>query len=115
MVKAQPGSLNQVLLNLIINAAQAIEGKGRIGISTEEEGYNIVLRVTDNGCGIAPDVANRIFDPFFSTKDIGEGTGLGLAISHGIIKDLGGQIYVDSIEGEGTTFTVILPAVIGSE
>ena len=114
-----PGDINQVLLNLIVNATHAIqnkfpggdaEPKGVIRISTTLEKQRIVLRVRDNGTGIPPDIRSRIFDPFFTTKDVGEGTGQGLAITHSIVVEKhGGEIYVDSAPGEWTEFTLVFP------
>lgn len=107
-----PAQINQVILNLIVNAIQAIEAtskRGRIQLRTFIRGTNAVLEVEDNGCGIPEDKLKRIFDPFFTTKEVGEGTGLGLSILHGIIADHGGQVTVDSRVGLGTCFRVMLP------
>ncbi len=104
------GQLNQVWMNLLINAAQAIgEHPGEVKISTWCENENIIVKVSDTGCGIAVQHLNRIFDPFYTTKPVGEGTGLGLSISYGIVERHGGNIAVDSRLSEGTTFTVTLP------
>jgi PAS domain S-box-containing protein len=107
--------LEQVFINLLINAAQAIpEGKGddsRIRVATRKEGDRVVIEISDTGCGIPEDELPCIFDPFFSTKPIGVGTGLGLSVCHGIITNLGGEISVNSTPGQGTTFRVSLPAV----
>jgi signal transduction histidine kinase len=106
--------VNQVLLNLVTNAAQAIEergpGPGVITLTTRAVGHSVMIEIRDNGKGIPPDVLPRIFDPFFTTKDTGKGTGLGLSISFKIIEQHKGKILVHSRLGEGTTFTILLPA-----
>jgi len=113
-VMCAASQVNQVFLNLITNAAQAIEergsGKGLITLTTKAVGHSVMIEVRDNGKGIPPDVLPRIFDPFFTTKDTGKGTGLGLSISFKIIDQHKGKILVHSRVGEGTTFTVLLPA-----
>jgi len=101
--------LGQVLLNIVINASQAISENGVITIATRHEGDNAVITIADNGGGIAQENLQRIFDPFFTTKGVGEGTGLGLSIVQGIIKKHRGEIEVDSEPGEGTTFRITLP------
>jgi two-component system NtrC family sensor kinase len=108
-----PAQMQQVFINMIINAAEAIEGNGRLMIATSYDapGEFIRVRFTDTGHGIKQQDLEQIFDPFFTTKEVGHGTGLGLAISFGIVKEHGGTISVDSKAGEGTTFTVRLPAV----
>jgi two-component system NtrC family sensor kinase len=112
-VVCAPAQLNQVVLNLLVNAMQAIEatgrGAGRIELAIRPRGDEVVLEVADDGCGIPAAVLPRIFDPFFTTKPVGEGTGLGLAISHGIVADHGGRIEVESTPGRGSRFRVILP------
>ena len=105
-----PGKLNQVFMNLIVNAVHAVEEDGVICVSTTQESDSVTITVPDNGKGIAPEHLEDLFTPFFTTKPVGEGTGLGLSISHGIIEEHGGTISVDSTVGEGTTFTVTLPA-----
>ncbi|MBC7781469.1 MAG: hypothetical protein H7125_15340 [Proteobacteria bacterium] len=103
--------INQVFLNLITNAAQALEGtNGVITLTTKAVGHSVMIEVRDNGKGIAPEVLPRIFDPFFTTKETGKGTGLGLSISFKIVDQHRGKILVHSRRGEGTTFTVLLPA-----
>jgi signal transduction histidine kinase len=102
--------LEQVLLNLIINAAQAIAGKGTVRVATSRCGDEVEISVSDTGCGIPPEAMERIFDPFFTTKPVGEGTGLGLSISHEIVRRHGGRILVDSVVGRGTEVRVRLPA-----
>ncbi len=105
-----PSQLNQVFLNLLSNAAQAIPDHGRITISTAVEGEQIVIRITDTGCGIPPEHLRRIFDPFFTTKPTGKGTGLGLSLSLDIVRKHHGDITATSEPGEGSVFTVTLPA-----
>ena len=105
-----PSQINQVFLNLITNAAQAMEGQqGAITIGTRSETGGVAVEIADNGKGIPPEVLPKIFDPFFSTKEIGKGTGLGLSISYKIVQQHGGRITVDSKVGAGTTFIVWLP------
>ena len=101
--------LEQVLLNLLSNAVDAMPRGGRVRIVLGREEGRVRLEISDEGTGIAPEILGRIFDPFFSTKEIGKGTGLGLAISYGIVKDHGGDILVRSQPGQGTTFTILLP------
>ena len=105
-----PSQLNQVFLNLLSNAAQAIADHGRITISTAVEGEQIVIRIADTGCGIPPEHLRRIFDPFFTTKPTGKGTGLGLSLSLDIVRKHHGDISATSAPGEGSVFTVTLPA-----
>jgi signal transduction histidine kinase len=107
-VWCQPSQLNQVFLNLLVNAAHAIEKNGRIAVRTRVDGDTVAVSVSDTGHGIKPEHLNRIFDPFFTTKPVGKGTGLGLSLSYGIVKKHGGTIDVAS-GPEGTTFTVRLP------
>jgi PAS domain S-box-containing protein len=114
-VLANASRLSQVLLNLIINAAQSI-AKGaydsnEIALHIRSEGVKVVVEVCDTGCGIAPEHRDRLFTPFFTTKPIGQGTGLGLSISARIVRSLGGEIGVESTLGTGTTMRVVLPAV----
>ncbi|WP_371915015.1 MULTISPECIES: ATP-binding protein [Pseudomonas] len=109
-IECLASQLNQVVMNLVINAAQAMgPERGTITISNGVEGDNIWLEVADNGCGIAPDAVQKIFDPFFTTKPVGEGTGLGLSLSYGIVKKHHGDISVSSELGKGTKFRVVLP------
>jgi signal transduction histidine kinase len=108
-VECVRSQIDQVLLNILANAAQAIEGPGTITVETRLEDGRAVVAIRDTGPGIAPDVLGRIFDPFFTTKPVGEGTGLGLSISYEIVKKHGGEIGVDSRPGAGATFTVRLP------
>jgi two-component system NtrC family sensor kinase len=109
-IVCSPSQINQVFLNLITNAAQAFgERQGTITLTTRTEGAGVAVEVADNGSGIAPEVLPKIFDPFFSTKEIGKGTGLGLSISYKIVQQHGGRIDVESKVGHGTRFTVWLP------
>jgi two-component system NtrC family sensor kinase len=106
--------INQVILNLLVNAQQAIEAAdrpdgGRLTVSTKRLADEMMIEVSDTGCGIDPADLPKVFDPFFTTKDVGEGTGLGLSIAHNIIRGHGGRIEVDSKAGAGTTFRVYLP------
>ena len=103
------GQLNQVWMNLLVNAAQAIRNQGEVTVSTRLEGNAAVIAISDTGSGIPEDKLSRIFDPFFTTKPVGEGTGLGLSISYGIVERHGGTIAVASGVGKGTTFTVTIP------
>jgi two-component system NtrC family sensor kinase len=104
-----PGQMNQVVMNLLVNAAQAIPKQGDITIETAHQGHEVLLRISDTGEGIAPDVLDKIFTPFFTSKEVGKGTGLGLSISHGIVEKHGGSIEVESEVGKGTLFTVHWP------
>jgi signal transduction histidine kinase len=123
LVYCFPMQLKQVFMNLIVNAYQAIEARagtegarGEIRLRTEHRGDAIAVLVTDNGTGIPRDALDRIFDPFFTTKEVGVGTGLGLSTSFNIVRRHGGTIRVESVEGQGTTFEVLLPiAALGPE
>ncbi|MCE8024530.1 histidine kinase [Halomonas sp. MCCC 1A11058] len=108
-VECVPAQLNQVFLNLLVNAAQAIEEHGTITLRTGCEGDQVWLAFADDGAGIPAELQSRIFDPFFTTKPVGQGTGLGLSLSYGIVQKHGGRIELDSRPGEGTTFTLWLP------
>ena len=101
--------LNQVFLNLLVNAGQAIGEQGEIALRTWQEPGWVCVAVADSGCGIPEEVQNRIFEPFFTTKEVGTGTGLGLSISYDIVKKHQGRIEVQSTPGQGTTFTIRLP------
>jgi signal transduction histidine kinase len=103
--------LEQVLMNLILNAVQAIRGEGVVTVRSGHDGPWCTIEVEDTGCGIPPDVLPKIFDPFFTTKGQGEGTGLGLSVSLGIVERHGGEIAVKSQVSRGTTFIVRLPAI----
>jgi PAS domain S-box-containing protein len=104
-----PSQLNQVFMNLLVNAANAIETHGRITVSTAQDTDHVTVSVSDTGSGIRAEHLDRIFEPFFTTKPVGKGTGLGLSLSYGIVQKHGGRIEVDSEVGRGTTFRVILP------
>lgn len=108
-VECVPGQLNQVFMNLLVNAAQAIEGKGRIRITTRAEGENVRIAFKDSGSGIPPENLDKVFEPGFTTKAAGDGTGLGLSICYKIILAHHGDIKVESELGEGATFTITLP------
>ncbi len=125
-VRADRGQLEQVLLNLVLNARDALNGRGEVVITTAPAtrdevrasrhadvevplGEYTLLAVSDSGCGMSPDVQARIFEPFFTTKPVGQGTGLGLSTVYGIVKQSGGFVWVDSEPGKGTTFRVYLP------
>jgi two-component system cell cycle sensor histidine kinase/response regulator CckA len=127
-VRADKRQLEQVFMNLVVNTRDAMPEGGRIHIKTE--GYSleqaldrdratipagdyISVTVTDEGCGIATDKLTKIFEPFYSTKRTGEGTGLGLSTVYGIVKQTGGYIFVQSDEGQGTEFNLILPIFDG--
>ncbi len=117
-VSCLPGEINQVILNMIVNAAHAIEdvvsrtpkGRGKIRVSTSQEGGDAVVRISDTGSGIPAEIRDKIFDQFFTTKDVGRGTGQGLSIAHGVVVGKhGGTIDLESEVGKGTTFIVRLP------
>ena len=108
-IPCHPGELKQVFINLIVNAAHAIEEKGTITLSTSHEGDYIIIKISDTGHGIAKDNLDKLFLPFFTTKSEGKGTGLGLSISYGIIESHHGSIKVESEIGQGTSFIIKLP------
>ncbi|HTZ17811.1 MAG TPA: PAS domain S-box protein [Dissulfurispiraceae bacterium] len=109
--KCRPGQLNQVFMNLLVNAAHAIEKQGEIMVRTWLEGNSICITIADTGCGIAEENLRKIFEPFFTTKEVGKGTGLGLSIAYDIIKKHEGDISVESTVGKGTTFMIRIPVV----
>jgi len=130
VVKADQGQLEQVIINLVVNARDAMPEGGELSIVTEnvtvekqrkvrgEEmpvGDYVLVEVSDKGCGISRENLDRIFDPFFSTKEVGAGTGLGLSTVYGIVKQSGGYVFVDSTEGTGTTFSIYLPQIAETE
>lgn len=110
-LKGNSNQLQQVMMNLLLNAQQAMENRGTITVSTHysPESGKVIVMVSDTGPGMTEEVKQRIFEPFFTTKGVGKGTGLGLSVSIGIIKDHNGTIEVDSAVGKGTTFTISLP------
>lgn len=109
-VEVSPDHICQILLNLCVNSRDAMPDGGSLVVEvTTGENNTAVLRITDTGCGMAPDVKSRMFDPFFTTKDQGAGTGLGLSMVYGLVKDMKGEIAVASKEGSGTSITVTLP------
>ncbi|HKJ33452.1 MAG TPA: ATP-binding protein, partial [Balneolales bacterium] len=110
-INCVPDHINQVIVNLLLNAVDAIQNTKdkRITISTEKDTKFVKIKVSDNGPGISKDIKGKIFEPFFTTKKVGKGTGLGLSVSHGIISRLNGYIRVDSAKNEGTTFIIELP------
>jgi CheY-like chemotaxis protein len=126
-VRVDAGQTEQVLLNLAVNARDAMRDGGRLSIQTSEvtlpadneyelpAGRCVVLRVKDTGCGMTPAVQARLFEPFFTTKAPGKGTGLGLSTVYGIVKQSGGAITVDTAPGKGATFVIVLPAATGIE
>jgi len=110
LIQADPAQMQQVFINLLNNAAEAIEGEGKITISTQQiDAEFIEIKIADTGGGIPEESIGKIFTPFFTTKEVGKGTGLGLAIVYGIIKMHRGQISLQSQVGVGTTFSILLP------
>ena len=114
MIECLPSQLNQVFLNMLVNAGHAIGEKGEISVRTHAAGEFVLIEFSDNGVGIPEEVLPRIFDPFFTTKPVGKGTGLGLSLSYGIIQKHGGRIEVESKPGLGTTFRIHLPVHRGA-
>tara|TARA_R110002124_G_scaffold64985_2_gene177907 strand:- start:728075 stop:730705 length:2631 start_codon:yes stop_codon:yes gene_type:complete len=130
LVRVDGGQMEQVIINMAVNARDAMDGAGHLTIATshysninaekigEDElapGHWVKLMISDTGSGISPAILERIFEPFFTTKDVGKGTGLGLATVYGIIRQTGGFLNVDSVIGEGTTFTIYLPVAVAIE
>lgn len=110
-VVCNPGEINQVLLNILVNAAQALEGQREPSLeiaSKENQGW-VEISIGDNGKGMSKEIQKRIFEPFYTTKDIGKGTGLGLSISYGIVSHHQGELHVESAPNQGTVFTLRLP------
>jgi signal transduction histidine kinase/ABC-type phosphate/phosphonate transport system substrate-binding protein len=113
LVEGDMNRLQQVLLNLSLNACEAMQQGGTLTIGTSAEGGKVLLEVTDTGCGIKEEDLGRVFEPFFSTRPVGKGTGLGLSVSYGIVQRHGGTLEVESELGKGSTFTVVLPRAEG--
>jgi signal transduction histidine kinase len=109
LIDCLPSQLNQVFMNILVNAGHAIEGKGQIAIVTRADDDFVYVDISDTGKGIAPEHLPRVFEPFFTTKPVGKGTGLGLSISYGIVRKHNGEIDVRSEAGVGTTFVIKLP------
>jgi two-component system NtrC family sensor kinase len=109
-IECYPGQLNQVFMNILSNAIDAIEDKGNITITTSSANGFIRISIKDSGKGIPEPLRAKIFDPFFTIKEVGKGTGLGLSISHGIIEKHKGSIRVKSVIGKGSEFIISLPA-----
>lgn len=110
LIEADPGQLSQVLINLILNARDAVDGGGEIVISTSTGSGDVTIAVSDTGTGISPEIRDKIFDPFFTTKEPGQGTGLGLSVSARIVETFGGRIDVKSEPGNGAVFSLVFPA-----
>ena len=108
-IECIPSQLNQVFMNLLVNAAQAIPERGEITLRTHKIDDSVCIEICDTGTGIPQELLNRIFDPFFTTKPVGSGTGLGLSITHGIVRKHNGRIEVATEPGKGTTFRIFLP------
>jgi signal transduction histidine kinase len=100
----------QVILNLVLNAADACEGKGTVKLSAHGGGLGVVITVEDTGPGVAPELHDRLFEPFVSTKEVGEGTGLGLAVCRGLVEAAGGTIALDAGASRGARFVIELPS-----
>jgi two-component system NtrC family sensor kinase len=108
-ILCHPMQLNQVFMNILVNAAQAIENRGEIAVRTWSEDGSVCVRISDTGVGIPRENLSRIFEPFFTTKEVAKGTGLGLSIAYDIVKKHRGTIEVESEVGKGTSFTIKLP------
>ena len=108
-IQAKPEEIQQVFLNIISNAVQAMEGKGKLILSSQQNNGFIVVQIRDTGPGIPPEYISKVFDPFFTTKEQGEGTGLGLNVVHRVVNQYGGNIKIESEPGEGTTFVISFP------
>jgi len=109
-IYGQEGKLQQVITNIVINAMQAIEQRGTITISTSRHQNSVLMTIRDTGVGIPAELLNKVFEPFFTTKELGKGTGLGLSVTYGLVHEMGGRIELESAVGQGTTFTISLPA-----
>jgi signal transduction histidine kinase len=115
VVRGDPAQLQQVLVNLVVNAVQSMSEGGILRLRTARDDRTARVIVEDTGVGIAPENLERVFMPFFTTKDVGEGTGLGLAVVHGIVTLHGGSVRVESAVGEGTRFEIELPPASNEE
>jgi len=113
-LQGDSGQLEQVLMNLAVNAADAMPGGGPLRIATRVDGQEAILEVVDEGSGMTEDVKARVFEPFFSTKEASKGTGLGLSVVHGIVTGHGGRVEVESAVGRGSVFRVVLPIAAGA-
>ena len=109
-IYCNPGKMNQVFLNILSNAIDAIESKGKIWITTSHQKDFVKISIKDNGCGMNDETREKIFDPFYTTKDVGKGTGLGMSITYGIIQEHGGDIQIISEPGKGTEMIITIPA-----
>lgn len=110
LIECNPTELNQLFMNILVNASQAIDAGGHIGIHARlADANHVQIEISDDGCGMDEEVLSHLFEPFFTTKDVGKGTGLGMPISYGIVKKHRGDIIVKSAPGRGTTFTITLP------
>ena len=114
-LKAKPEEIQQVFMNIIRNAVQAMDGKGKITISSQQIDKEIVVKISDSGPGIPQEYLSKVFDPFFTTKEQGSGTGLGLNIVHRVVENYGGRIQIESVPGKGATFIVSLPVTEETE
>jgi len=114
-VSGDPGQLQQAVIALATNAFDAMGDSGSLSITARNDGVKVVVEVSDTGVGIAPENLPKIFEPFYTTKEVGRGTGLGLAVCYGILTEHGGTLDVQSTVGTGTTFTITLPAIKQNE
>jgi signal transduction histidine kinase len=112
-IKAEPGQIGQVLMNLLMNARSAMSNGGKLSLQTANRAGKVLLKITDTGCGMPPETCARIFEPFFTTRSLAEASGLGLSTVYGIVEQYGGSIEVASKPGEGTEFLIAFPAVSG--
>ena len=115
LVDCYAGQLNQVWTNVLVNAAQSIQGDGEVRIKTDVRDNSVVVSISDTGCGISQEELKKIFDPFFTTKSVGEGTGLGLSITYGIIEKHKGTITAESVLGKGSKFTISIPITVPTD
>jgi signal transduction histidine kinase len=115
LVRCRPNEINQVFMNLLVNAGHALQGPGEIRVTSRPDGSHVLLSIADTGTGIPEEIRRKIFDPFFTTKPAGKGTGLGLTISYDIIRKHGGTLTFETETGKGTTFHIRLPVAGGEE